>query len=69
MNFRELLQNKNVLIGIGVVLIVVIVVGISIAFARSGGDSSSKVDPDDKKKIDGKVELVTSENLGKIIEI
>ena len=69
MNFRELLQNKNVLIAIGVIIIVVIVVGISIAFARSGGDSSSKVDPDDKKKIDGKVELVTSENLGKIIEI
>ena len=66
MNLRELLQNRNILIAIGVILVVVLVVGISIAF--SNNNLSSK-DPDETTKIDGKVDLVTSENLGKISDL
>jgi len=67
MNLRALLQNKNFLIAAGVI-VVVAVIGLVVMFSRPNGLSSGG-DPDDKKTIDGKVELVTSENLGKIIEI
>ena len=67
MNLRALLQNRNFLIAAGVI-VVVAVIGLIVMLARPNGLSSGG-DPDDKKTIDGKVELVTSENLGKIIEI
>ena len=75
MNLRELLQNRNVLIGIGVVLIIVIVVGISIAVSKSSSNSKTSTETErsafakeEKQTITGNVQLVTSENIGKIIE-
>ncbi len=68
MDFQKLLQNKNLLIGIGaaIAVVVVIIIAISIANPQNAG---TNVDPDDSKRIEGTVELVTSDNLGKIIEI
>ena len=68
MDFQKLLQNKNLLIGVIAIVAIVIVIIIALSIARPQG-AGSNVDPDDNKKIEGTVELVTSDNLGKIIEI
>lgn len=70
MDFQKLLGNKALLGGIigGILLIIVVIVVIGLA--RPQGTSDGKVlDPDENKKIEGTVELVTSDNMGKIIEI
>ncbi len=68
MDFQKLLQNKKLLIGVAAAIAVVIVIMFALAIFRPQG-ADSNVDPDDNKKIEGTVELVTSDNLGKIIEI
>lgn len=68
MDFQKLLQNKNLLIGLGAAIAIVIVVVIALSVARPQ-NVASNIDPEDNKKIEGVVELVTSDNLGKIIEI
>ncbi|MCQ2957663.1 MAG: hypothetical protein MJ180_02045 [Candidatus Gastranaerophilales bacterium] len=70
MDFQKLLQNKTLLFSIigGVVLLIIIF--IIIGFSRPQVGSNEKtIDPDEDKKIEGVVELVTSDNLGKILEI
>ncbi len=70
MDFQKLLENKALLFGIigGVVLVIIIFV--IIAFSRPQVASDGKIpDPDENKKIEGTVELVTSDNIGKILEI
>ena len=67
MNFQALLQNKKMLMMIAggiAVAIAIIVLIFAVAKPKDGG-----VDPEDNQKIEGVVELVTSDNLGKIIEI
>ena len=68
MDFQKLLQNKNLWIGIVSVVAIVVVIIVALTFLHPG-NGNPNVDPNDNKKIEGKVELVTSDNLGKIIEI
>ena len=68
MDFQKLLQNKKLVIGVAAAIAVVIVIMFALAIFRPQS-ANSNVDPDDNKKIEGTVELVTSDNLGKIIEI
>ena len=68
MDFQKLLQNKNLLIGLGAAIAIVIVIVIALSVGRPQ-NVASNIDPEDNKKIEGVVELVTSDNLGKIIEI
>ena len=68
MDFQKLLQNKTLLFSIvgGAILLVIIFVIIGFSKPQVGSNEKT-VDPDEDKKIDGVVELVTSDNLGKII--
>ena len=70
MDFQRLLQNKVLLISLagGIILIAVIILIISLAKPQVASDAK-KPDPRDNEKIKGPVELVTSENAGKIIEL
>ena len=70
MDFQKLLGNKALLGGIIGGIILIIVVFVVLGLTRPQGASDGKVlDPDENKKIEGTVELVTSDNMGKIIEI
>jgi len=70
MDFQKLLQNKTLLISIGGGLVLIAIIFIIIGFARPQAATDGKtVDPDENKKIEGTVELVTSDNMGKILEI
>lgn len=64
MDFRALLQNRNVLIGIVAAVVLVIVMAIAIP-VMSGGHGGSVKDPVIKKPLD----LLTTTNVGKAIEI
>ena len=70
MDFKALLQNKNLMIGIiaGAILLVVVVVVIAVVSANGGsnGEGGKIVkEPEIKKPLD----LLTTTNLGKAIEI
>lgn len=71
MNFQELLKNKPLLYAIiGVIaLIVALFITIGVVAASKGGDSKSTVDTAKEKVIKGDVDLLTTDNLGKAIEI
>ena len=70
MDFQKLLANKGILFGGIAAIAVIVVVVVALSVMRPQGTSSGAVvDPEDNKKIEGTVELVTSDNLGKILEI
>jgi len=68
MDFRALLQNRNVLIGViaAAVLIIVMAIVIPIVSSNGGGDGSKIVK---EKIVKTPLDLLTTTNLGKAIEI
>ena len=67
MDFRALLQNRNVLIGVIAAVVLVIVLAIAIPIVASNGGEGSKVAKE--KVINVPLDLLTTPNLGKAIEI
>lgn len=68
MDFRALLQNRNVLIGViaAAVLVIVMAIVIPIVVSNGGGDGTKIVK---EKTIKVPLDLLTTPNLGKAIEI
>ncbi len=70
MDFQKLLQNKTVLISAAAGLLVVVVLAVMVSVLSGGGSGSDKaVDKEAETPIKGTVELVTTDNIGKIIEL
>jgi len=72
MDFQKLLQNKNILYGAIAALVIVFIVVVVLAVtkpANNNTEGNNHFSKEDNKPIKGSVELVTSDNLGKIIEI
>lgn len=67
MDFRALLQNRNVLIGVIAVAVIAIVLGIVVPIVTSGGGNGEKVVKETVIKTP--LDLLTTTNLGKAIEI
>lgn len=64
MDFRALLQNRNVLIGIIAAVVLIAAVGIGLSIATKGGGGVAK-----EPVIDKPLDLLTTTNVGKAIEI
>ncbi len=72
MDFQKLLGNKTLLISIVAGILVIAVLGLTIALVSGGGGNKGEgktVDKEAETKIKGTVELVTTDNIGKIIEL
>lgn len=71
MDFQKLLQDKRILFGlIGVVALIVFGICIfAFTHANGGEDAQSKIYKADNEKLKKDVPLLTSDNLGKIIEV
>ena len=67
MDFKQLLQNKNVLIGIAVAAVLLISLIITIAIVGGSNKGGAKVVQE--KVIKDPLDLLTTDNLGKAIEI
>lgn len=70
MDFKQLLQNKTVLYGIIGVVVVVLAIGVMAVVMSAGGKSETeKAKLVDEKPIKEDLVLLTTDNLGKAIEI
>ncbi|MFA7658037.1 MAG: flagellar M-ring protein FliF C-terminal domain-containing protein [Candidatus Gastranaerophilaceae bacterium] len=68
MDFQKLLENKPLLYGIIAAIVVVLAFSITIGVVSSGKNSSGK-NPANEKVIKESLDLLTTDNLGKAIEI
>ena len=71
MDFQKILQNKPLLYGIigGAVLIIALILTVSIVAATKGGSSNGAARVVSEKVIKEPLDLLTTDNLGKAIEI
>jgi len=66
--FKQLLQNKTILMGI-IVTVILAIIFITILGSINANKSKGEPDPADNIKIQDDVELLTTDNLGKALEI
>lgn len=69
MDFKQLLQNKKVLIGAGAGLVIIIALIITCAIVSSSGGGKDGAKVVQEKVIKDPLDLLTTDNLGKAIEI
>lgn len=69
MDFQKLLENKPLLYGIIAAIVVVLVLSITIGAVSSHKNNSSTKDSANEKVIKESLDLLTTDNLGKAIEI
>lgn len=69
MDFNKLLENKPLLYGIIAAIVVVLALSLTIGIVTSGKNSSNGKTPANEKIIKEPLDLLTTDNLGKAIEI
>ena len=67
MDFKQLLQDKKVLIGIGVAAVILVALIVTVAIVGGSNKGGPKVVQE--KVIKDPLDLLTTDNLGKAIEI
>lgn len=68
-NIRQLLENKPLLYGIITLIVIVLTISLAVGVVSAGRGGSNSKNPANEKVIKKELDLLTTDNLGKAIEI